>query len=109
MALEKNPARLRKIRSNISRLGVSNVVLLWMGGEDVPKLGIEFDKILLDAPCSGEGLIPLDPSRKTKTKPEDLKNFQRTQLTLLASGFKVLKRGGYMVYSTCSIALKRMR
>ena len=104
VALEKNPARLRKIRSNISRLGVSNVVLLWMGGEDVPKLGIEFDKILLDAPCSGEGLIPLDPSRKTKTKPEDLKNFQRTQLILLASGFKVLKRGGYMVYSTCSIA-----
>ncbi|BCS91986.1 RsmB/NOP family class I SAM-dependent RNA methyltransferase [Metallosphaera javensis (ex Sakai et al. 2022)] len=104
VAVEKNPSRLRKIKSNISRLGVSNVVLLSMSGEEVSRLGMEFDRILLDAPCSGEGLIPLDPSRKTKTAPEDLKNFQRTQLTLLVSGFRVLRRGGFMVYSTCSIA-----
>lgn len=92
VALESNPSRLRKIKSNISRMGVSNSVVLWMKGEDAPKLGITFDKVLLDAPCSGEGLIPLDPSRKTKTSPNDLMGFQRTQLHLLVSGYKVLKK-----------------
>ncbi|AEB94118.1 MAG: RsmB/NOP family class I SAM-dependent RNA methyltransferase [Metallosphaera sp.] len=104
IALESNPARLKKIRSNIARLGVTNVILLLLRGEEVSKLGLTFDKILLDAPCSGEGLIPIDKTRKTKTLPDDLKRFQRTQLNLLVTGYKVLKKNGLMVYSTCSIA-----
>ncbi|QKQ99856.1 RsmB/NOP family class I SAM-dependent RNA methyltransferase [Metallosphaera tengchongensis] len=104
IGLEKNQRRIQKIKSNLSRLGVANTILFQMNGEDVLRLGLSFDKILLDAPCSGEGLMPLDPLRKTRTQPEDLKKFLKTQLELLVSAYKALKRGGRLVYSTCSVA-----
>lgn len=104
IAVERSRERIKSLYSNINRLGVRNVVLLRTDVRNLIKTGIQVDKILLDAPCSGEGLIPEDPSRKTKTKLEDLKLFFREQLELLDTAYKLLRSDGVLVYSTCSIA-----
>jgi NOL1/NOP2/sun family putative RNA methylase len=105
VAVEKSRERMKSLLSNLSRLGVNNVVLIRQPVEKLVKIFSEyFDKILLDAPCSGEGLIPIDMSRRTKTSPDDLKKFFETQLNLIDSAYRMLKPGGSLVYSTCSIA-----
>ena len=70
----------------------------------VEKLGIEPDKILLDAPCSGEGLIPLDPARKTSKSMADIRFCATREDELLDAAVEKLSPGGTIVYSTCSIA-----
>ncbi len=59
---------------------------------------------MLDAPCTGEGVIARDPSRKTSRKPKDLALMHKVQVVLLDRALDSLKRGGELVYSTCSIA-----
>jgi NOL1/NOP2/sun family putative RNA methylase len=104
VAVEKSRLRVTSLLSNISRLGVRNVLLLRSDVRTLEKTTLSFDKILLDAPCSGEGLIPEDQSRKTKTSLDELKRFSFTQLQLIYTAYKLLKKGGELVYSTCSIA-----
>ncbi|BFH73334.1 RsmB/NOP family class I SAM-dependent RNA methyltransferase [Sulfurisphaera javensis] len=104
VAVEKSRERIRSLYSNINRMGVKNTILLRADATILNKLNAKFSKILLDAPCSGEGLIPEDPSRKTKTTIDDLREFFYTQLRLIDTAYKVLKEGGVLVYSTCSVA-----
>ena len=104
VAVEKSRERIKSLYSNINRLGVKNVILLRTNVKNLIKIKIQFDKILLDAPCSGEGLIPEDPTRRTKTSIEDLRNFFVSQIELIDTAYKLLKSGGILVYSTCSIA-----
>jgi NOL1/NOP2/sun family putative RNA methylase len=104
LALEKKRNRMRGLLSNINRMGATNVVLLRGDASIAPKLGINFDKILLDAPCSGEGLLGKDPSRRTKTTLSRLREFQEEQMKLIKYAALSLKKDGLMVYSTCSVA-----
>lgn len=104
LAIEKRRDRIRSLLSNINRLGVENVLLIRTDVKNLAKTSLEFDKILLDAPCSGEGLVQKDPTRRYKTSINDLKTFSINQLSLIETAYKLLKRGGYLVYSTCSIA-----
>lgn len=104
LAVEKSRERIRSLQSNINRMGVKNVVLLRADVKLLEKTNLKFDKILLDAPCSGEGLLPVDSSRKTKTSLEDLRQFFYEQLKLIDIAYKLLKKDGTLVYSTCSIA-----
>lgn len=104
VAVEKSRKRVRALQSNISRLGATNILIIRSNVLTLAKTKLEFDKILLDAPCSGEGLIPVDQSRKTKTSILDLKEFFQLQLTLMETAYKLLRDGGKLVYSTCSIA-----
>ncbi|AWR97223.1 NOL1/NOP2/sun family putative RNA methylase [Acidianus sulfidivorans JP7] len=104
VAIEKSRKRIRALQSNINRLGASNILLIRTDASVLVKSDLKFDKILLDAPCSGEGLIPEDQSRRTRTSILDLKNFFITQLNLLLSAYALLRKGGKLVYSTCSIA-----
>jgi len=91
VALEKNTARLRRLNSNLARLGVANTITVPIPGDYVSSIGIKFDSVLLDSPCSGEGLLPVDPSRRTKTLPQHLREFQRVQLSLLIAGIRSLR------------------
>jgi 16S rRNA C967 or C1407 C5-methylase (RsmB/RsmF family) len=68
------------------------------------QLGIAPDYILLDAPCSGEGLISLDPSRKRSKSMADIRFCATKQDALLDTAITALAPGGTLVYSTCSIA-----
>lgn len=104
VACEPNPNRLPSLVFNLSRLGVKNTLVLKMKSEDIMKLGIKFDRVLLDAPCSCEGIILKDESRKRSRTIRDLNICSDRQKTMILAGFKALKPGGIMVYSTCSFA-----
>jgi 16S rRNA (cytosine967-C5)-methyltransferase len=66
-------------------------------------LGGEFDRILVDAPCSGTGTLARNPEIKWRLKPEDLLRLQEYQVEILRTAMKLVSRGGRIVYSTCSL------
>ncbi|MBW9140509.1 MAG: RsmB/NOP family class I SAM-dependent RNA methyltransferase [Candidatus Aramenus sp.] len=104
VAVERKKSRVRPLVSNINRLGALNVVVLNMDSRELVNYDLRFSKVLLDAPCSGEGIIPRDPTRKSKTQPEELYQFSMAQLELMDTAYRLLKEKGELVYSTCSIA-----
>ena len=97
--------------ANMHRLGVKNVIACIHDGRKLSKLfqHYKFDRILLDAPCSGLGVISRDPSVKVQRTIVDVKKTAHLQKELLLAAIDVLnhksKTGGYMVYSTCSISV----
>ncbi len=104
VAVEKRRDRIKSLISNINRLGVENVLTIRTDVRNLTKMKIRFSKILLDAPCSGEGLIQKDPARKLKTRVDDLKEFALLQLGLINAAYHLLDEKGRLVYSTCSVA-----
>jgi len=101
---DKNEKRIPALNVNLSRMGVANSIVINQDAINLQKLGIKADKILLDAPCTGEGLIRRDPKRKTSRTIDDIKKLQNFQTKLLQAGLNTLKKGGRLIYSTCSIA-----
>ncbi|MHA1626496.1 MAG: NOL1/NOP2/sun family putative RNA methylase [Candidatus Asgardarchaeia archaeon] len=104
VAVDISPKRVRSLIFNLMRCGVENTIVFNMNSRFIGRLGIKFDKVLLDAPCTGEGLIPIKPERKKSRSIDDIKFMSKVQLELLKSASSVLSEGGCMVYSTCSIA-----
>lgn len=102
--IERNSKRIPALEINLRRMGVLNSILLNLDAINLQKLNIEADRILLDAPCTGEGLIRQDKSRKKSKTQKDIEKLAGIQKKLLNSGLKVLKPGGTLLYSTCSIA-----
>ena len=98
-ACEKNKIRLDRLQYNMQKQGVRNINIMQ---EDSRKLSnyFSFDKILLDAPCSGSGTENVFNSNFTE---ELIKRSCKTQEELLTKALSILKHGGEMVYSTCSI------
>ncbi len=103
IAIEANEQRIRALIDNIHRMGVLNTVVIKMNAAKFHKIGIKADKILLDAPCSGEGVIHKDKDRKRIDGIEDIEFCSRLQRDLISSAIKSLKAGGTLVYSTCSL------
>ena len=104
VATDINRRRMRSLRSNLSRMRVENSFVMRMDAARLPNLGFEADAILLDAPCTGEGLIPIDPSRKTSRTPKDFVTMSQVQRKLIQAASQLLRDGGILVYSTCSFA-----
>ncbi len=104
IAIESDRLRIASLESNIMRCGVTNSMVFRGDARKIDKLEIRPDKILLDAPCSGEGLIALDPERKTSKSMADIRYCATRQDEMLDSALNVLKEEGTLVYSTCSIA-----
>lgn len=96
--------RMKSLRSNLNRLGIMNAICIRSDARKIVDLQLKADKILLDAPCSGEGLMAVDPSRKTSKNESDVMRLQKTQKELIRVGISSLKKGGELVYSTCSTA-----
>ncbi len=103
IAIEANEERIPPLIDNIHRMGVLNTVVLRMNAARFKNLGIKADKILLDAPCSGEGVIHKDKSRKTDRGARDIRFCSTLQRDLIESAIRSLKDGGVLVYSTCSL------
>lgn len=101
---ERNRKRIPALTYNLRRMGVINSILFNMDASNVDKLNIKPDKILLDAPCTGEGLIREDPTRKKSRNLEDIQKMAEIQKILLKKGLQVLKPRGKLLYCTCSIA-----
>ena len=102
--IEKNKNRIPALELNIRRMGISNSLVVNIDAINIEKLNITPDKILLDAPCTGEGLIRQDINRKKSRSLNDIKKMANVQKKLLISGLNALKPGGKLLYSTCSIA-----
>lgn len=104
LALESERKRLRKMMFNLSRCGVINTVLWNLKGEKIINYDFKFDKVLLDAPCSCDGIMQKDPVRKTTYSKKTIQYCSLRQSQLIESALKVVKPNGLLVYSTCSLA-----
>lgn len=97
--------RLRSLIGHVLRMRLDNVVVTWLDAIEIYRfLTKRFDRILLDAPCSGEGIIMIDPLRKRKTTQRDLARIVVKQINLLDSLLNLLNNNGILIYTTCSIA-----
>jgi len=104
IAVEPQKERLQPLIDNVNRMGAMNVAVLNIDGRRIREVGIKADRVLLDAPCTGEGIIHKDPSRKTDRGREDIIFCSTLQRDLILAAFDCLKEGGVLVYSTCSLA-----
>lgn len=100
-AVEKNPIRSQRLKYNLEKQGTIATIL----NEDATKLDefYRFDKILLDAPCSGSGTLNIYDKSLEHFSEKLLNNCIKTQEQLLEKALQILKKGNTMVYSTCSI------
>lgn len=96
--------KLKLVESNAKRLGVTIIKTeIYDGMKLDPSLLEKADKVLLDAPCSGLGIIRRKPEIKYRKKPDDLNELRKMQLSILNNAAKYLKINGELVYSTCTI------
>ncbi|MFX1503090.1 MAG: RsmB/NOP family class I SAM-dependent RNA methyltransferase [Promethearchaeota archaeon] len=102
--IDRNKNRIPALNVNLRRMGIINSIVLNMDSVNLLELNIKADKILLDAPCTGEGLIRQDPKRKKSKNMRDIEKMALIQKKLLRTGLKALKSGGTLLYCTCSIA-----
>jgi len=102
---ELSTSRLKALYSNIERCGVENVLLTNYDGENLCNLLPEtFDFLLLDAPCTGEGTIRKNKNALENWTELDAPRMGNLQKKLIRAAFSSLKKGGEMVYSTCTLA-----
>jgi len=102
--IERNRNRIPALDYNLRRMGVSNSIVINDDAVNLSKMNLKADKILLDAPCTGEGLIRQDSSRKRSKTMKDINKLSTIQKKLLKTGLNALNPGGQLLYSTCSIA-----
>lgn len=98
-------SRLKSLIGHVMRMELDNVVVIWSDARRLSKLmNRGFERVLLDAPCSGEGRIMADPGRKHRTSIADLAILVKREIELLSSLIDLLEEGGILAYSTCSVA-----
>ncbi len=102
VAIDNNAPRLDTLRHNLERMGVSSVIVYKKDGRYVSDVGERFDYILLDAPCSGNFCVN-ENFFSTRSIILDVKERSRLQKDLLKAAYRVLNKGGTLVYSTCSL------
>ena len=103
-AVEVDPQRMQKLAQNLERLGLSASLVV---GDAASVDGWwdrrQFDRILVDAPCSASGVIRRHPDIKTLRQADDLENLAGIQQRILQQAWRLLKPGGILLYVTCSV------
>uniref|UniRef100_A0A8R1XP19 SAM_MT_RSMB_NOP domain-containing protein n=1 Tax=Onchocerca volvulus TaxID=6282 RepID=A0A8R1XP19_ONCVO len=110
-ANDANMQRCRAVIGNLHRLGVNNAVVSNLDGREFAKIMPQgFDRVLLDAPCSGTGVIWKDGSVKIQRDSQDVQRCHTLQRQLILAALDSInansKTGGYLVYSTCSVMIE---
>ncbi|KAI4212070.1 MAG: hypothetical protein LQ351_005252 [Letrouitia transgressa] len=109
-ANDSNKARAKGLIGNIHRLGAKNTIVCNYDAREFPKVIGGFDRVLLDAPCSGTGVIAKDPSVKTNKTEKNFMRLPHLQRQLLIAAIDSVdhssKTGGFVVYSTCSVTVE---
>lgn len=106
-ANDNSRPRLAKLRSNLHRMGVENVDYTLFDATQLGRKleGQQFDRILIDAPCSGEGMMTLGNDKDfAPWSVAHIKRLQQLQKRILVQSWQLLKPGGTLVYSTCTMA-----
>lgn len=104
VALDSDATRLHRVRENLERLGLTAQLLAHDAGQLKDRWnGALFDRILLDAPCSGTGVIRRHPDIKWLRRFDDIPRMAAEQLRLLIALWPLLAPGGRLVYATCSV------
>jgi len=110
LANDKNKNRIKALVANTHRLGCSNVVTCNYDGRSFPTIQGGFDRVLLDAPCAGTGVIAKDPSAKLSKEDKDVRRIVHLQKELLLAAIDSVdarsKTGGYIIYCTCSLLVE---
>lgn len=95
--------RMKPLSINMQRCGITNAIITLMQGQWFCNSNIRFDRILVDAPCSGTGTIRKSLKTLRIWNPNMVKRLSITQKQLIEAAFNILKENGTMVYSTCSL------
>jgi 16S rRNA (cytosine967-C5)-methyltransferase len=105
ISLDLHEHKVKLINENAQRLGLTNIQTKSMDSRDAKEhfQGKSFDRILLDAPCSGLGVMRRKPDMKYTKKEQDIVQLSNIQKNLLDSVTPLLKKGGMFVYSTCTV------
>ncbi|TCI84576.1 RsmB/NOP family class I SAM-dependent RNA methyltransferase [Tenacibaculum sp. M341] len=104
IAMDIYESKLKKLKVRARRNGVHNIDLRVIDStKPIKKLHNKADRVLIDAPCSGLGVIRRNPDSKWKLQPEFLDNIRNVQQQVLQDYSKMVKSGGKLVYATCSV------
>ena len=104
IAMDIYESKLKKLKVRAKRNGVHNVDLRLIDStKPIKKLHHKADRLLIDAPCSGLGVLRRNPDSKWKLQPEFIASIKQVQSEVLEQYSKMVKPGGKMVYATCSI------
>ena len=111
VANELKRERLSSLTANLHRMGVRNAIVTCMDGRRLPGCAPRgFDRVLLDAPCTGLGIIARDPAVRTQKTRDDVARMAQLQKALALAAVDSLDAasptGGVFVYSTCSVAIE---
>ncbi|MBN3755397.1 RsmB/NOP family class I SAM-dependent RNA methyltransferase [Paraburkholderia sp. Tr-20389] len=105
-AFDISDRRLAKLKPRLARSGLSNVNPVLIDSEHdakIKRLAGKIDRVLVDAPCSGLGTLRRNPDLKWRQSPESIAELTPKQLSILTSAARLVKKGGRLVYATCSI------
>lgn len=103
ISMDTEAWKLDELKKRAKRAGAQNIETRVIDNNTISKLKNSADRVLLDVPCSGLGVIKRNPDAKWKLKPEFINNIIQTQQHILAEYSQMVKPGGYLVYATCSI------
>ena len=106
IAIDVHQHKIKLIDTNMKKLGIDIVKAIVMDARNVNKQGRKFDKILVDVPCSGYGVIRKKPEILYSKNRENIEELAKLQLEILNSAADILKEGGELLYSTCTITDK---
>jgi len=98
VAVEANEARARELQENVLRLGATNVTVVHADGRELPAELAGFDRALVDAPCSGLGVLAARPDLRWRSQP-----LPELQLELLQAAAARVRPGGTVTYSVCTV------
>jgi len=102
LAFDDNPARMKPLAERAARAGVTNIAIAENRGDPLWGNG-KFDRVLVDAPCSGTGTWRRQPELRWRLTPDRLESLEKTQSWLLEDGARHTKPGGRLAYATCSL------
>lgn len=104
IALDLYESKLNQLKLRARRNGVHNIeTRVIESSKTIKKLHEKADRVLIDAPCSGLGVLKRNPDSKWKLQPEFIENIKKIQAEVLENYSKIVKPGGKLVYATCSI------
>ena len=106
IAIDIHQHKIKLIDTNMKKLGIDIVKAIVIDARNVNKQGRKFDKILVDVPCSGYGVIRKKPEILYSKNRENIEELAKLQLEILNSAADILKEGGELIYSTCTITDK---